>query len=56
VEPDGHAEAGEGVHPGEDREVDRVDGAVPEEDDRGDQPQERDDHPGEVRVALGSGH
>ena len=56
MEADRHAAGGQQVHHGEDREVDGVDGTVPQEHDRDEGPEERDDHAEQVGVSFGSRH
>jgi hypothetical protein len=56
VVADGHAEAADQVHDGEDRQIRPVDPAVPQQDDRCKEADERDDHADEVRNALSSRH
>ncbi len=56
VEPDGHAEAGDEVHDGERDEVADADVAVPEQDDRREERDERQDDGDQVDGAFGLGH
>ncbi len=56
VVADGHAEAGDDVHDRQHGEVGPADVLVPEQHDRGDEREERDDRSDEVRDLVRTGH
>src|SRR5450755_2010477 len=56
VKPNRHANRGQEIHDCEDCQVDRIDRSVPEQNDGEQNPEERDDDPDQVVIALGTSH
>ncbi len=56
MKADRDPDRGEQIEAGEQGQVGGVDPAVPQQHDRGDNPGERDDDPGQICILFSSGH